>query len=92
MVEKLNADDSFPFSIRRVSAMERKLQAIMLPKVELEDVSLVKAIRFFIDQSRLNDPEKIGVNVILRNSAEFDMKVTMNLTDVSLLEALRTGL
>jgi hypothetical protein len=67
--------------------METKIKGITLPEVKMKEASVVEALNFFSEQSKLHDPESKGVNLVLRRSA--DKRVTLNLSDVSLYDALR---
>lgn len=75
------------------SAMAKKLQTIVLPKVELKQVSFPEALEIIRKQSRLHDPEedpkKKGVNFIVKGSVKANRPITLTLTNVSLSEALR---
>ncbi|MDR0932882.1 MAG: hypothetical protein LBM70_07695 [Victivallales bacterium] len=51
------------------SALQKKLNSIIIPKFEVDDSSLTAAIKSLRDLSRLNDPEKLGVNILLRTAS-----------------------
>ena len=76
------------------SAVEEKLEGIVLPKVELESVSAEGAIDYLRSQSREHDPEedprRKGVNFIM--SGVFDQRnqplVTLSLENTSLKTAV----
>ena len=75
------------------SAMAKKLQTIVLPKVELKQVPFPEALEIIRKQSRAHDPEKDpekkGVNFIIKGSVKDNRKFTLMLTNVSLADALR---
>ncbi len=48
------------------SALQKKLEAIRIPRIDFEDVTVANALKSLRDQSRQLDPEKIGVNIFLR--------------------------
>ncbi len=50
------------------SALQKKLDSIIIPKIDFEDVTVASAVRNLRDQSRLHDPERLGVNIFLRQS------------------------
>lgn len=52
------------------SPMVRKLNGIIIPKIELRDVTVAEAIEFLRLQSRRLDPERTGVNFVLKLPAE----------------------
>ena len=74
------------------SATAEKLKAIKLPKVELKEVSFPEALEIIRKQSRLHDPEedpeKKGVNFVVKGSVKADRPITLVLTNVSLGDAL----
>lgn len=66
-----------------------KLQSIVLPSVELNEVPLKEALDYFQSRSRELDTEgSIGVNILLNAGDVSDKKVTLKLTGVSLGQAL----
>ena len=69
--------------------MVKKLQTIMLPKVELKQVSFTEALEIIRKQSCLHDPEEKGVNFYIRSSAKDDRKFTRMFTNISLADVLR---
>jgi len=74
------------------SATAEKLKAIKLPKVELKEVSFPEALEIIRKQSRLHDPEedpeKKGVNFVVKGSVKTDRPITLVLTNVSLGDVL----
>lgn len=50
------------------SALQKKLDSIIIPRIDFEDVTVATAVKNLRDQSRLYDPERLGVNIFLRRS------------------------
>ena len=50
------------------SALQKKLDSIIIPRIDFEDVTVATAVKNLRDQSRLHDPERLGVNIFLRRS------------------------
>ena len=48
------------------SALEKKLNSIIIPRIDFDNVSIASAIRNLSEQSRRLDPERLGVNIVLR--------------------------
>ncbi|MDP1590660.1 MAG: hypothetical protein Q8M07_23100 [Prosthecobacter sp.] len=61
---------------------------IILPSVEFRDATLVEAIEFIRAKSREHDPDKKGVNILLKGDGG-TVKITLYLKDVPVPEALR---
>lgn len=51
---------------REESALEKKLNSIIIPRIDFDNVSIAAAIRNLSEQSRRLDPERLGVNIVLR--------------------------
>lgn len=60
---------------------------IILPSVEFRDATLVEAIEFIRAKSRDFDPDKKGVNILLKGDGG-TFKITLSLIDVPVPEAL----
>jgi beta-lactamase regulating signal transducer with metallopeptidase domain len=60
---------------------------IILPSVEFRDATLVEAIEFIRAKSREHDPDKKGVNILLKGDGG-TVKITLSLKDVPVSEAL----
>ncbi len=60
---------------------------IILPSVEFRDATLVEAIEFIRAKSREHDPDKKGVNILLKGDGG-TAKLTLSLIDVPVPEAL----
>ena len=67
---------------------------IILPSVEFRDATLVEAIEFIRAKSREHDPDKKGVNILLKGDGGTvkgdggTVKITLSLKDVPVSEAL----
>ena len=70
-------------------ATAEKLKTIIVPKVDFEQTPLKEVLTFLLEQSRLHDPEKKGVNFIVRDPSVLDKPITLKLTNISLMTALQ---
>lgn len=70
-------------------ATAEKLKTIIVPKVDFEQTPLKEALTFLQEQSRLHDPEKKGVNFMVRDPSVLDKPITLKLTNISLMTALQ---
>ena len=67
-----------------------KAQGIRIAKLEFREASVTEAVDFLRRKSVELDPEKKGVNIVLKAPPNLEKtKVTLSLTDVPLLDALR---
>ena len=71
------------------SAALKKAQEIILPKIEFRDASLKEAIDFLCAKAVALDPEIRGVNVVIKAGANADAHISLSLTNVPLIEALK---
>lgn len=71
------------------SAALKQAREIILPKVELREASLVEAVDFLRAKAAEAAPDKPGVNVVLKPGVRTDAMITLSLTNVSFIEALR---
>lgn len=62
---------------------------IILPSVEFRDASLAECIDFIRARTRELDPEKKGVNIIVKPGGDEQLRFSLNLKDVPVEEALR---
>lgn len=62
---------------------------IIIPKVQLQDATLTEAAEFLRIKSRELDPEKKGLNILVKPGGDPMAKITMQLKDVPAYEALR---
>lgn len=51
------------------SALQKKLDSIIIPRIDFEDVAVETAVKNLRDQSRQYDPEHLGVNLVLLSSS-----------------------
>lgn len=66
-----------------------KTRAIVIAKLDFDEVPLIKAVETLHKKSVEADPEKKGVAIVLKNSPKFEsLKVTLSLTDVPLDDAV----
>ncbi len=67
-----------------------KAQAIRIPKLEFREASVTEALDYLRRKSVELDPEKKGINIVLKAPPNLaQIKITLSLTDVPLLEAVR---
>lgn len=71
------------------SAALKQAREIILPKVELREASLVEAVDFLRAKAAEATPDKVQVNVVLKPGVRTDAMITLSLTNVSFIEALR---
>lgn len=62
---------------------------IILPSVEFRDTPLADCLDFFRIKSRELDPDKKGVNIIIKPGGDASARITLSLKNVPLSEALR---
>ena len=48
------------------SPITRKLKEIIIDRIDFEDVSIATAAKYLKERSKEKDPEKVGVNIVLR--------------------------
>ena len=65
----------------------KKAGTIIFPKLDLRDATLSETVDFLREKSKALDPDKQGVNLILRPGGT-PRKITVNLTNIPLSEAL----
>ena len=67
-----------------------KAQGMRLAKLEFREASVTEAVDFLRRKSVELDPEKKGLNIVLKAPPDLaKIKITLSLTDVPLLEAVR---
>jgi type II secretory pathway component HofQ len=62
---------------------------VILPKVQFHEATLTEAVEFLRVKSRELDPEKKGLNILVKPGGDPKAKITMELKDVPAYEALR---
>jgi bla regulator protein blaR1 len=70
-------------------APESLASKIIFPSIEFRDATLTECIDFLRINSRELDPNKKGVNIILKPGGEASARITLSLKNVPLSEALR---
>jgi len=78
-----------PVSLLQPAAVQDKAAKIILPEVNFHDATLPEAINFLRIKSRELDPAKSGINLLVSSGGNPDAKLTMNLTDIPLSEAVK---
>ena len=73
------------------SAQEKQLQALILPKVQLQDATLGSVLEFLKNQATKNSDGKANVNFVVQLPEEMvkTKAVTLSLTNVPFTEVLR---
>jgi beta-lactamase regulating signal transducer with metallopeptidase domain len=72
------------------TTMLQRAEGIIIPTVQFRGATLKEAIEFFRVKSREADPAKKGVNIVLSaDAAKSQARLTLDLKDVPLSEALR---
>lgn len=90
--------DQPPIDIRGTTQINRKLDQIIIPRIEFTDATIREAIEFIqqraaqLDDTE-TDPARRGVNIVLKldpeaRAAEALTRITLSLTQVPLREAL----
>lgn len=75
---------------RQLSFLEKKAHDIILPKVGFQAATLAEALEFLRANAKAFDPDGKGVSILLREgSVPQTVRITMDLRDVPLMEALR---
>lgn len=62
---------------------------LVFPSIQFAGASLAEAIEFIRAKSRDLDPAKQGVNVLIKSGAGNTSKITMALTEIKVVDALR---
>jgi len=70
-------------------ATEHPASKIIFPSIEFRDATLTECIDFIRIKSRELDPDKKGVNIILKPGGDASARITLSLKNVPLSEALR---
>lgn len=79
-----------PDNAAAIQAMTMKLQRIILPKVQFQGASLEESMRALDGMVTERDPEKKGVRMVVQTgSTPSTSQISLDLTDVPLIEALR---
>lgn len=86
---KTEAKTAVPSPGPGVETLLQKARGIVLPVVEFKNASVAEAVEFLRAKSRELDPEKQGVNILLRNDPPSRAEITLSLRDVPLNEAIR---
>ncbi len=73
-----------------MSSPDAKLRSIILSGVELNNAPLEQALRYLTEQSRLADPDKVGVTITFKrfNLNELPPRVTLHFQQATVMQAL----
>jgi beta-lactamase regulating signal transducer with metallopeptidase domain len=74
---------------REPSPAEVQANKIIFPKVQFQDATLTEAVEFLRIKSRELDPEKKGLNILVKPGGDPKARITIQLKDVPAYEALR---
>jgi hypothetical protein len=74
---------------QEASPAEVQANKIILPKVQFQEATLTEAVEFLRVKSRELDPEKKGLNILVKPGGNPNDRITMQLKDVPAYEALR---
>jgi hypothetical protein len=66
-----------------------KAGKIIIPKIEFREATVPEVVEFLRQKALELDPEKIGLKILLKPGAESDAKLTLMLTNIPLIEAIR---
>ena len=70
------------------AALSKKLDAIIIPTVELREAKVNDVVQFLVAVGKQNDPDKIGVNIILMDK-ENKSTITLALKKISLHKVVK---
>jgi len=70
---------------------KEKVNALILPRIDFKDATLKEILSFLETNSKQLDPEQKGIKIVLKDpkSEQGDSKITLSLSNVPMLEALR---
>ncbi len=72
------------------AALMERAAKIVIPRLEFRDATLDESVEFLRKKSTELDPEKQGVNIVVRHSKTSpEAQITVSLTNIPLSEALR---
>jgi len=66
-----------------------KAAKIIIPKIELHDATVAEVIDLLRAKATQFDPDKRGVNIVLKHGPDAGVKIAMSLSNIPLIEALR---
>jgi general secretion pathway protein D len=83
-----------PIEVKNTGAISRKLQEIRIPQLTLSDETVRDAVEKLQKKSRTLDPNKEGVNIVLKldptkEAVDGGTKINLSLNDLPLGEALK---
>jgi hypothetical protein len=79
---------------RKLDPIEKKLNEIIIPKVDFENATVTEAIRILNQKSvemdtKEPDPAKRGITIVSSIKEDNGARITLNLSNVPIVEALR---
>ncbi len=86
----LHPKGTFTAEVVPETTVTKKTAAIIIPHLEFQEATVEEALDFLSIQSKQLDPAKEGLNLVLKGDAATDqVKLSLSLTNVPVLEALR---
>jgi beta-lactamase regulating signal transducer with metallopeptidase domain len=71
------------------SAARAKAENIIIPKIELREATFEEALDLLRKKAVEFDPDKTGVKIVVKPGAVSDARITISLTNIPLIEALK---
>ena len=87
--EQLKLQQVAGVQVKRESALEKKLKAIIIPSLDFKDVSLGDAVDFVRKASKQKTADGHGVNILIKPNALCGQGVSMSLRNLSLYHVLK---
>lgn len=66
----------------------KKANEIIIPNLEFREATLDEAIAFLRVKAKELDPDKTGINIVVKPGGNSDARITISLTNIPLIEAL----
>jgi hypothetical protein len=71
------------------SAALKKAEKIIIPRIELREATLAETVDFLRVKTREIDPDGKGINILVKGQVPNSARITLSLTNIPLIEALR---
>ncbi|MEP6670695.1 MAG: M56 family metallopeptidase [Chthoniobacter sp.] len=78
-----------PIHVTAESAALKKAEKIIIPRIEFREATLAEALDLLRAKARAADPDGKGVNVLVKAEVNADLRITLSLTNVPLIEGVR---
>lgn len=89
LVQVAATDPPAGLGFNPIFAVEKKAEGLIVPHLELREATLNEAVEVLAREARDADPEKQGLNIVVKALGQGEPRITMDLTNVSVLDALR---